>query len=111
MQTLESYVKLNTKLELVIHEMFDLVSRVEIAHAQYVEYVEHYDHLERSTLESFARGVVEDSSLSVKGMIPRINALVSGPTTHEFKILGNRGLLTLIAADLEVTSFSLCFSF
>lgn len=107
MQSLETYVKLNTKLELVIHEMFDLVSRVEIAHAQYEQYVEHYDLIERETLENFARRIVDDSSLSVKGMLPRINSLVSGPSAKEFKILGNRGLLDLIAADLQVTSFSL----
>lgn len=108
MQGLENYIRSNTKLELVIHEMIDLVSRIENIHDQYEEYISHYDSIERDTLENFARGVIEDSSLSVKGMLPRIQSLVSGPTGHEFRVLGNRGLLELIANDMKV-SFLLNF--
>jgi hypothetical protein len=104
MQGLEYYIHTNTKLELVIHEMIDLVNRVENFHDQYEEYVEHYDTVERSTLENFARGVVDDSALSVKGMLPRIQGLISGPTGNEFRVLGNRGLLELIASDMEVST-------
>lgn len=106
MQGLEYYIRSNTKLELVIHEMIDLVSRVENFHDQYEEYVEHYDTVERSTLENFARGVIDDSPLSIKGMLPRIQSLVGGPSGNEFRVLGNRGLLELIASDMNV---SICF--
>lgn len=102
-QGLEFYIRSNTKLELVIHEMIDLVSRIENIHDRYEEYVEHYDSIERSTLESFARGVVDDGALSVKGMLPRIQSLVSGPSGNEFRVLGNRGLLELIANDMKVS--------
>jgi hypothetical protein len=107
MQGLEYYIRSNTKLELVIHEMIDLVSRVENIHERYEEYVTHYDYIERDTLESFARGVIEDSALSVKGMLPRIQSLISGPSGSEFRVLGNRGLLELIALDMKAsfTSF------
>ena len=103
MQGLEYYIRSNTKLELVIHEMIDLVSRVENFHDQYEEYVEHYNTVERSTLENFARGVVDDSPLSIKGMLPRIQSLVGGPSGNEFRVLGNRGLLELIASDMNVS--------
>lgn len=103
MQGLEYYVRSNTKLELVIHEMIDLVSRVENIHDRYEEYVAHYDNIERETLESFARGVIDDSSFSVKGMLPRIQKLVGGPTGNEFRVLGNRGLLELIASDMKAS--------
>lgn len=103
MQGLEYYIRSNTKLELVIHEIIDLVSRVENIHDQYEEYVEHYDTVERSTLENFARGVIEDSPLSIKGMLPRIQGLFGGPTGNEFRVLGNRGLLELIANDMNVS--------
>jgi hypothetical protein len=105
MQGLEYYIRSNTKLELVIHEMIDLVNRIENNYDQYEEYVQHYNQVERDTLESFARGVVQDSSLSVKGMLPRMQRLLSGPAGNEFRVLGNRGLLELIADDLHV-SFS-----
>lgn len=103
MQGLEYYIRSNTKLELVIHEMIDLVSRIENIHDQYDEYVAHYDQIERETLEKFARGVIEDSSLSVKGMLPRIQSLVGGPSGNEFRVLGNRGLLELIALDMKAS--------
>lgn len=103
MQGLEYYIRSNTKLELVIHEMIDLVSRVGNIHDQYEEYVAHYDNIERETLENFARGVIEDSALSVKGMLPRIQRIVGGPTGNEFRVLGNRGLLELIANDMKVS--------
>jgi predicted RNA-binding protein with EMAP domain len=102
-QGLEYYIRSNTKLELVIHEMIDLVSRVENIHDQYEEYVEHYKEIERDTLENFARGVIEDSALSVKGMLPRIQRLVGGPAGNEFRVLGNRGLLELMANDMKVS--------
>lgn len=106
MQGLEYYIRSNTKLELVIHEMIDLVSRIENIHDQYDEYVAHYDQIERETLEKFARGVIEDSSLSVKGMLPRIQSLVGGPSGNEFRVLGNRGLLELIAVDMKASLFN-----
>lgn len=103
MQGLEYYIRSNTKLELVIHEMIDLVNRIGNTYDQYEEYVAHYDDIERETLENFARGVIEDSALSVKGMLPRIQRLVGGPAGNEFRSLGNRGLLELIANDMKVS--------
>lgn len=109
MQGLEYYIRSNTKLELVIHEMIDLVSRIENIHHQYEEYVEHYKEIERETLENFARGVIDDSALSVKGMLPRIQRLLGGPTGNEFRVLGNRGLLELIANDMKASFASSSF--
>lgn len=103
MQGLGYYIRSNTKLELVIHEMIDLVSRIENIHAQYEEYVEHYEDIERDTLHNFARGVTDDGPLSVKGMLPRIQSLVGGPSGNEFRVLGNRGLLELIANDMKAS--------
>lgn len=111
MQGLEYYIRSNTKLELVIHEMIDLVSRIENIHDRYEEYVAHYDDIERDTLESFARGVIDDGALSVKGMLPRIQSLVGGPTGNEFRVLGNRGLLELIANDMKASlKWFLCYN-
>ncbi|CRK92910.1 CLUMA_CG006339, isoform A [Clunio marinus] len=101
MQGLESYIRTNTKLELAIHEMIDLVTRIESIHNHYEEYVEHFDHFERDTLEKFARAVIEENAVSVKGILPRIQSLVGGPSGNEFRILGNRGLLELIAIDMK----------
>lgn len=111
MQGLEYYIRFNTKLELVIHEMIDLISRVENIHDQYEEYVANYNEIERDTLENFARGVIDDSALSVKGMLPRIQSLVGGPTGNEFRVLGNRGLLELIANDMKASEVKNQISF
>lgn len=109
MQGLEYYIRRNTKLELVIHEMIDLVGRIENKHDQYEEYLENYDKIERETLENFARVVIDDSSFSVKGILPRIQNLASGPGGNEFRVLGNKGLLELIAIDMEVSQFFMIF--
>ena len=101
MKELIYYIRSSTKLELVIHEMIDLVSRIENIHDQYEEYVAHYDNFERDTLESFARGVIEDNALSVKGMLPRIQRLVGGPTVNEFRVLGNHGVFQQMSNDLK----------
>lgn len=93
----------NTKLQLIVHELIDLIARIDTAHGRYNDYIEHYDRLETTTLESFAKGVIEDSSISVKGVLPRIHALVIGPGSVDFRVLGNRGLLELIAEDLRVS--------
>lgn len=82
--------------------MIDLVSRIETRHDQYEEYLEHFDKVERETLENFARATLEESSTSVKGILPRIQNIVSGPSGNEFRVLGNKGLLELIANDLQV---------
>jgi hypothetical protein len=103
MQGLEYYIRTNTKLELVIHELIDLVSRIETTHERYEEYVMHYDVIERDTLESFARGAIEDNAMSVKGMLPRIQRLVGGPSSNDFRVLGNRGLLELISVDMKAS--------
>jgi hypothetical protein len=101
-QGLENFFRTNTKLELVIHEMIDLVNSVESLHDQYEEYVENRDKIERVTLESFAQGIIEDSTTSVKGMLSRIQKILSGPSSNDFRALGNRGLLELLAKDMKV---------
>lgn len=113
MQGLEFYIRSNTKRELVIHEMVDLVSRIENVHSQYEEYVAYYDGIQRDTLENFAKGIIEDSSFSVKGMLKRIQSLLEGPSGNEFRVLGNRGLLELIANDMRVNILliiQICFA-
>lgn len=107
-QGLESYIRSNTKLELVFHEVIDLVSRIEICNSQYEEYTAYYDEIQRDTLENFATGIIEDSPFSVKGMLQRIQSLLGGPSGNEFRVLGNRGLLELIADDMKA---SLIYSF
>lgn len=100
---LEIYMKRNTKLELIVHELLDLISRIDTAFNRYNDYLEYRESLERLTLESFALSVIEDGSSSVKGIVPRIHGLVMGPSSADFRVLGNRGLLELIAEDLEVS--------
>lgn len=101
-QRLETYLRLNQKLEFSIHELVELVNAVESLNEQYQEYIDHQDTIERQTLESFARGLIEDSPSSVKGMLVRIRKILSGPSNSDLRALGNVGLLELIAQDMKV---------
>lgn len=105
-QRLETFLRLNQKLEFSIQELISLVNSVESLHDQYQEYIDHQDSIERQTLESFARGLIEDSTSSVKGMLVRIQKVLTGPSSNDLRALGNVGLLQLIAQDMKVNQ---CF--
>lgn len=95
-------MRINQKLEFSIHELVELVNSIENLHEQYQEYIDHQDTIERQTLESFARALIEDSRSSVKGLLARIQKILSGPSSSDLRALGNVGLLELIAQDMKV---------
>ncbi|XP_028172666.1 uncharacterized protein LOC114361723 isoform X2 [Ostrinia furnacalis] len=84
-------------LELRLHEMTDLLSRVSSANRQMREYVRLQQTLERSTLENFAEWCVSHDPGALPGLLERIHALVVPPHRN---LLG-RGVLQLILEDLQ----------
>lgn len=88
------------RLELRLHEMADLLSRVASADRQMREYVKLQQELERSTLEDFAEWCVSHDPSALPGLLERVHALVVPPHHH---LLG-RGLLQLVLDDLQVCS-------
>lgn len=85
-------------LELRLHEMADLLSRISSANRQMREYVRLQQTLERSTLEDFAEWCVSHDPGALPGLLERVHALVVPPHRH---LLG-RGVLQLILEELQV---------
>ncbi|XP_073957027.1 chemokine-like protein orion isoform X2 [Choristoneura fumiferana] len=92
------------RLELRLHEMADLLSRVASADRQMREYVKLQQELERSTLEDFAEWCVSHDPSALPGLLERVHALVVPPHHH---LLG-RGLLQLVLDDLQEGHPDLC---
>ncbi|VVC93972.1 unnamed protein product [Leptidea sinapis] len=86
-----------TRLELRLHELGDLLSRVAAAERQMRDYVRLQRELERSTLQDFAAWCVSHEPRALSGLLERVHALVRPP--HQY-LLG-RGILQLMLEDLE----------
>lgn len=86
------------RLELRLHEMSDLLSRVATADRQMREYMRYQQELERSTLEDFSFWCVSHEPGALPGLLERVHALIFPPHRH---LLG-RGLFQLVLEDLQV---------
>lgn len=86
------------RLELRLHEMADLLSRVASADRQMREYVRLQKELERSTLQDFAEWCVSHDPSALPGLLERVHSLIAPPHKH---LLG-RGILNLVLDDLQV---------
>lgn len=87
-----------TRLELRLHEMADLLSRVTSADRHMREYVGLQQELEKSTLQDFAEWCVSHDPGALPGLLERIHSLVVPPHKH---LLG-RGLMQLLLDDVQV---------
>lgn len=107
------FVGSNTKLELELHDLADLVHRINAQDAKMQSYVSNYHDLERFTLEGFAHWIIAQDTASVQGLLDRIHQLSTGST--DFENLGNVGVLQLLADRMEVinkrTTFAAYFFF
>ncbi|XP_045773209.1 uncharacterized protein LOC123872741 isoform X1 [Maniola jurtina] len=92
------------RLELRLHEMADLLSRVASADRQMREYVRLQKELERTTLEDFAQWCVSHDPGALPGLLERVHALIAPPHKH---LLG-RGILNLVLDDLQEEHPDLC---
>ncbi|XP_060803250.1 uncharacterized protein LOC106138026 isoform X2 [Amyelois transitella] len=93
-----------TRLELRLHEMADLLSRVSAADAKMREYVTLQRDLEKITLENFAMWCVSHDSGALPSVLDRVHALVAPPHKH---LLG-RDLFGLVLEDVGEEHPDLC---
>lgn len=100
------FVGSNTKLELELHDLADLVHRINAQDAKMQSYVSNYHDLERFTLEGFAHWIIAQDTTSVQGLLDRIHQLSTGST--DFENLGNVGVLQLLADRMEVINNICC---
>jgi Domain of unknown function (DUF4803) len=97
---------LNTKLELSLHELSELMYRIVAMEATMRDYINFQDKLERATLEDFAMTIVSASSIATQGLLDRIHLLLTG--SLDFQTFGNNGILPLISVDLQQNKEMLC---
>lgn len=102
-----NFVGSNTKLELQLHDLDDLLNRIKTQDEKMQSYLSNYQHLERFTLEGFAHWIVAQDTMSVQGLLDRIHLLVTGST--DLDNIGNVGVLQLLASRMEVIDENICF--
>ncbi|XP_053609789.1 uncharacterized protein orion isoform X2 [Plodia interpunctella] len=93
-----------SRLELRLHEMTDLLSRVSAADAKMREYVTLQRDLEKITLENFAMWCVSHDAGALPSILDRVHALIAPPHKH---LLG-RNLFGLVLEDVGDEHPDLC---
>lgn len=101
--SITKFVGANTKLELELHDLADLVNRINTQDAKMQSYVSNYHDLERFTLEGFAHWIIAQDTTSVQGLLDRIHLLSTG--SADFEHLGNVGVIQLLAEQMKVINF------
>lgn len=99
-ESIGNYVAANTKLELNLHELADLLNRIKTQEKVMRSFVSNYNDLERSTLQEFALWTTGPDTMAVQGLLDRIHVLVIG--SAELENFGNVGVLQMLANNLEV---------
>lgn len=102
-ESVTNFVGANTKLELQLHDLDDLLNRIKTQDEKMQSYLSNYHHLERFTLEGFAHWITAQDTMSVQGLMDRIHLLVVGST--DLENVGNVGVLQLLANRMEVIDF------
>ncbi|XP_046965961.1 uncharacterized protein LOC124534258 isoform X1 [Vanessa cardui] len=94
---LAKHIGRGNSLELKLHEMSDLLSRVASADQKMREYTRNQRELERRTLEDFAEWCVSHDSSALPGLMERVYAIIVPPHKH---LLG-QSILQIILEDLQ----------
>lgn len=103
-ESITNSIRSDTKLELHLHELADLLNRIRTQEKVMRSFVTHYQDLERSTLEDFAYRATAQDTMSVPGLLDRIHLLATG--SDDLENFGNVGVLQLLAKSMEVNIFS-----
>lgn len=99
--TITLHTKRNTKLELMLHELVDLMNRIAAQSKMLRYYTEHQDELEQSTLETTAQWIVSPNIGAVQGLLNRINLLVAG--SPDLQYFGKISVIDALADELQVS--------
>lgn len=98
--SITNYLTTSTKLELGLHELADLMHRISSQNRLLKSFAKNHRDLEQITLQEFAQWVVSHNTMSIQGLLDRINALVMG--SDELEKVGSKGVLQLVADNLQV---------
>lgn len=98
--SINAFMRSNTKLELMLHELADLCNRIAAQARMLRSYTDHQDEVERVTLETAAQWIVSPNIGAVQGLLNRIHLLVTG--TNDLKYFGKTSILQLLNEELQV---------
>lgn len=99
-ESIKEHMKANTKLDLAVHELMDLMNRIAAQSKMLRHYTEHREELEQVTLETTATWIVSPNIGAVQGILNRIHLLVTG--SADLKYFGKNSLLEMLVEELEV---------
>lgn len=102
-ESIKEQMKANTKLDLAVHELMDLMNRIAAQSRMLRHYTEHREELEQITLETTAIWIVSPNIGAVQGILNRIHLLVTG--SGDLKYFGKNSLLEMLVEELEVRIF------
>lgn len=102
-ESIREYMKSNTKLDLAVHELMDLMNRIAAQSRMLRHYTEHREELEQITLETTATWIVSPNIGAVQGILNRIHLLVTG--SSDLKYFGKNSLLEMLVDELQVRNF------
>lgn len=91
----------NTKLQLNLHELADLLSRIRSQHKVMRSFANNKNDFERSTLVQFAEWTTAHDTVAIQGLLDRVHTLVVG--SDELRNLGKIGTLEMLQAELEAS--------
>lgn len=100
MESISDFIQSDTKLELHIHELADLLNRIRSQSKVMRSFIAHYHDLERSTLEDFATRATAQDTMSIPGLLDRIHLLATG--SDDLENFGNVGVFQLLAKSMQV---------
>lgn len=100
-ESINQQMQSNTQLLLGLHELSDLINRISTQNSLMRTFSENYGDLENSTLFNFAEWTVSPSSLAIQGLLDRTHLLMTG--TQDLSTVGSKGVLYMIADNLQVT--------
>ncbi|XP_053609791.1 uncharacterized protein orion isoform X4 [Plodia interpunctella] len=96
-------MKRDTRLELKLNEMSNLLNRLEASHSTMKSYLHYYESVDVSTIEDFARYCVSHDPEALIGLLERIHLLV----TKKESLLG-WSILGLILQNIKDEHPDLC---
>lgn len=98
--SINAYTKRNTKLELVLHELVDLMNRIAAQARMLKYYTEHQDEVEQSTLETTAKWIISPNIGAVQGLLNRIHLLVVG--SSDLQYFGKINVIEMLSDEFQV---------
>jgi hypothetical protein len=98
---INQYIKLKTKLKLMLNELADLLFQVTSLERKMMDQLNTTVPLDRTSLKNFAKMVVSPAATSVEELLDRIHVLTTG--FEDFVTFGSEGVLRMVVNEWNVS--------